>query len=144
MGLGGIPQPKPARGSFRRELDRKQSQAEAEERRLKEQAKFLDGFRCRYPGCSMQRRYALHGAHLVHKGAGGDVLLIRTTLEGLIALCAFHHELHGLKQFHIQPMTTLGARGLCWFWDRPFVPYLPGSQCGWIGESRATRLPHVA
>ena len=41
---------------------------------------------CRFPGCASTRR--LHGHHVRHSARGGD-----TSLDNLVLLCPFHHQL---------------------------------------------------
>ena len=50
---------------------------------------------CRWPGCETPADYfwgAPEVAHVNHKGAGGDPLLLRSKVEGLLLMCRWHHR----------------------------------------------------
>ena len=139
MGLGGIAQPKPAKGSHTKAHRRRQATVKAEEQDLKLQSKLLDGLKCRYPGCK-SREYELHSAHWPsHKGMGGDPKGLRTKLETLISLCAVHHSMLDLKWIRIVPWSAhLGTRGRCSFWE---APKRKANFWWFIGISDPSRLP---
>ncbi len=118
MGLGGIPQPKPARGTFKREHRQRQTSVESREKRLKAESKRLDGHRCRFPRCPESAD--LESAHLnSHKGIGGDPKGLRTRLETLLTLCRRHHAMldgREMPRLRVEPYGLLGARTECQFW----------------------------
>lgn len=124
MGLGGIPQPKPARGSGRKAIRSRRAKVESHEQALKRQSKALDGFKCRVPKCPFRvQRDALHSAHRVHKGIGGDPAGTRTCLEDLVTLCPIHHGQYdgklGGQQLEIRYLDrTKRFRGPCVFYGR--------------------------
>ena len=132
MARGGTAQPKPARGSGRKAIGSKRRLVEAEERRLKAESKALDGFKCRVPRCPFRvAPDALHSAHRVHKGIGGDPSGTRTLAADLVTLCPIHHEQFdgkiGGKKLDIRYLNpTLRFRGPCAFYRRV------GAIDGWI------------
>ncbi len=83
------------------------------------QAKRRDGGKCRFPRCEFAKSgMVIHAAHLVHRGAGGNPSLSRTTPENVVALCARHHQLLDLGHVRIECLTDKGASGPCaWYFD---------------------------
>lgn len=113
--------PKDAVGTFTRERRKKHAEAKINERTEKLKARKRDhaachGY-CRWPGCRC--RLSIEVAHLEHKGSGGDVRTIRSTVEKLICVCQMDHRgPHGIDtgDREVRPMTPLGTNGPCAFW----------------------------
>ncbi len=109
---------KPPVGTAKREHRQRQAKANRAEVQTKQQARTRDGFMCRYPWCGVGND--LVGAHLTHKGIGGDSQQIRTTTQTIITLCSPHHDaldgrLGVSKRFVVERLTSHGADGLLAF-----------------------------
>ena len=103
---------KPLKGDFRREThDRRREQTGQEDAILTE-AKRRDRYTCRYPGCK-EPKGVVHGAHLRHRGMGGNPDGDRTTRDTAITFCPRHHQLFDHADFDVTPMTPRGTDGPC-------------------------------
>lgn len=120
-GIGSQACPRPLKGSQLLDRREKRQKRVRDEDAIKQQVRIRDGYRCRVPGCTEQKRgVRLEIAHLDDKGAGGDKRLIRTRRDRMIALCFLHHQgpvsLHS-KDLRIEPESdALGTDGPCWFY----------------------------
>lgn len=116
--------PKPARGSYVLEREKKRAEIETAEEAAKKEAKLRDGFRCRWP-VQHKCRGILEGVHIFEdKKMGGDHGRLSHTSE-LMALCGWLHRLgpvsiHG-KTAKVEPETERGADGPCAFYSRATV-----------------------
>jgi hypothetical protein len=109
---------KPAKGPTAKARAKKGRTIVQAERAIKTQAKYLDGYRCRWPDCDVPPdRYwgGIEAAHYEAEGMGGDPTLIRCTVENLIALCRFHHRgprgIDGSGLAKLVPTTDQKMRG---------------------------------
>lgn len=96
-------QPKPQRGGYVLEREKKRAKYEDELDAAKKSAKLRDGMRCRWPEAH-KCRGLLEGAHFVDASLGG--LPVRSNI---VTLCSWIHRrgpasIHG-KQLHIEAET---------------------------------------
>jgi len=121
--------PKPEKGARRKELLAKRAGRRTLEKVAKAQVSERDKHICRVPNCKLQKNgWALHVAHLEHKGMGGDKRLDRTQVDKMVSLCAWHHEgplSHHSGDLRIEPTTAQGTTGPCDFW-------LSDEQARWV------------
>lgn len=104
---------------------RRKNSRKSKELTTKTQLRIRDGVGCRWPGCPYWKQgAAVHGAHLVDKGMGGDPKQIRTQIDLMMRLCEPHHT--GPKGLHsalreIEFLTERRANGPCRFKSRKTV-----------------------
>jgi hypothetical protein len=121
------PLSKRVNGFTRAEAMRKRQRIRAaHEYRAKKYVRQRDRHACRVPGCDWYAQgYALHVAHLIDKGMGGDKRGLRTTRQTMITLCWNHHQgpisLHS-KRLVIYPLTDAGTDGPCRFIEMGRAP----------------------
>lgn len=146
--------PKVGKTSLPKSKDRptRARRTKAVEMSAKQQVRTLDRY-CRFPKCGCRRTgHALAVAHMQHKGAGGNPRGDRSTLAGLILLCAPRHRENPVSldkgTLKITPLTELGTRGPCaWYVEvkalKLKVPApMPGLQVLWFCVGIET-APHM-
>ena len=111
--------PKPVRGDYILEREKKRAGYEKELADAKKSAKLRDGFTCRWPEVH-KCRGLLESAHYVDASLGG-----RPVRSNLICVCAWIHRrgpqsIHG-KTLKVEPETPHGMDGPCAFWKRATV-----------------------
>jgi hypothetical protein len=136
---------KPPRGQYKAEQKAKKAEARSFEDEQKDMVRKRDGKRCRWPFCR-HRRVALHVAHLVAKGMGGDPTGERSMADKMIQLCEPHHlwdpqEGHpdGCLEHHqlaIEPLTDRGTDGPCVFKRVRIVTTATGMEELWFEVAR--------
>ena len=90
----------------------------------KTEAKVRDFFRCQFPGCAMQGRHNVDGAHLDDAGMGGRPS-VSSSRSDFVTLCnqngpdgGHHRGAVSLHSTHVmvKPLTAAGADGsLAWY-----------------------------
>lgn len=121
----------------------------------KTEAKVRDVFRCQYPGCTMQGRHNVDGAHVENSGMGGRPS-VSSQRSDFVTLCNHngpdggHHRgnvsLHSTHLL-VKPLSADGADGPLAWYRRPRVGNAWGAYRQ-VGISRpltsSDRVPYTA
>jgi hypothetical protein len=108
--------PKPRRGDALLERRTKRAATVKAEQAEMQAALKRDGRKCCVPDCIYShKKLPVDACHLVHRGMGGNPKRDRTTRQQIVSLCRIHHGQLDAGEITVQPLTSRGTDGPCFF-----------------------------